>query len=242
MTQSVKTSNASKTSKTSKTSIRASMMARRTLAVMTTAGAAALFGAIGCAHAPVVEAGGEVAAVTPATGNWMPVGTTLNVRLDQSLGSSVSHASDQFTATVIDPVKALDGALVVPAGAMVFGHVTGLHAARIPGEQAVIRLDFDSLDSGGRHYPFDANVASVKVGHFVGSPSSETTRGAVTGAAAGVALGAIVSGFELSKIITGGLLGAAAGTVVSLGAGGNASELPAGSTMQLRATQAVQLR
>jgi len=55
-------------------------------------------------------------------------------------------------------------------------------------------------------------------------------------------LGAIISGGDLSKIISGGLLGAAAGTVISLGTGSTQSVIPAGSMMTIRSTQPVQIR
>jgi hypothetical protein len=198
---------------------------------------------VGCAQTARVEAGGDVAAATPVNRNYLPVGTTMNVRLNQSLGTSSSHEGDAFTATVVDNVMAQNGAVAVPAGATVYGHVTGLHNSSIPGDRSLIRLDFDRINLNGRDYPLEASVASVDVqNQSTGSSSGSTTRGAVTGAAAGAVLGAIVSGGELSKIITGGLLGAAAGTVISLGQGGTQSVIPAGSTMTIRSTQGVQVR
>jgi len=197
----------------------------------------------GCSQATRVESGGEVAPATPANRNFLPVGTSLNVRLNQSLGTTSSHEGDQFTATVVDPVIAQNGATAVPTGATVYGHVTGLHNSTIPGDRSLIRLDFDHLNFNGRDYPFNASVASVDVQKAsTSSSSSSTTRGAVTGAAAGAVLGAIISGGELSKILGGGLLGAAAGTVISLGQGGTESVIPAGSTMTIRATEGVNVR
>ena len=195
-----------------------------------------------CARNPQVQAGGEVAPATPVNARWLPAGTTLNARLNQSLSASSSREGDQFTATVTDPVIAQNGVTAVPAGAVLTGHITGLHSASIPGEQSVIRLDFDNLTFNGNTYPFDGSVASVNVANQ-GVTSSSTARSAATGAAAGAVLGAIVGGASLSKIIEGGLIGAAAGTVISLGTGGgNGNALPSGSTLQVRATQAVQIR
>lgn len=197
----------------------------------------------GCARNTQVSAAGEVAPAVPVNANYLPTGTTFNVRLNQTLGTTQSHDGDQFTATVIDPVVAQNGMTAVPAGATLTGHVTGLHNPSIPGEQAVIRLDFDNLMTNGVSYPFNGSIANVSVqNQSTGMNTSSVTRGAVTGAAAGAVLGAIVGGAELSKIITGGLLGAAAGTVISLGTGGTESVIPAGSTMTVRASQPVQLR
>lgn len=196
-----------------------------------------------CSQNARVESSGEVAPATPVNRNSLPSGTSMNVRLNESLGTSSSHEGDRFTATVADPVNAQNGATAVPAGAMVFGHVSGMHAAILPTEQAVIRLAFDSLNFNGRSYPFDASISSVDVqNQAANATTSSTVRGAATGAAAGAVLGAIISGGDLGKIISGGLLGAAAGTVISLGTGSTQSVIPAGSTMTIRSTQSVQIR
>ena len=212
---------------------------KRHLTVMI--GAAAVLSA--CAQNAQVQSSGEVAPATPANRNYLPAGTTMSVRLNESLGTVSSKEGDRFTGTLIDPVVATNGATAVPPGALVYGHVTELHSATLPTEQSVIRLDFDILSFNGRTYPFDASISNVTVKNEATNPTtSSTVKGAVTGAAAGAVLGAIVSGGDLSKIISGGLLGAAAGTVISLGTGGTQSVIPAGSTMTVRSTQNVQLR
>jgi hypothetical protein len=190
--------------------------------------------------ANVASSSGEVGTVTPINAATLPVGAAFQATLNQSIGTTSSHIGDQFTATVSSPLIASNGETVVPAGATVTGHVTGLHSGSVVGEQSVIRLDFDRLDMNGRSYPFDASVSNVKATNQVNKNGA--TKGAVTGAAAGAVLGAIVSGGELSKIITGGLLGAAAGTVISLGTGDVQAVIPAGSSMTLTSTTNVNLR
>ncbi|HMA23055.1 MAG: hypothetical protein ACM37U_07295 [Gemmatimonas sp.] len=196
-----------------------------------------------CAQNARVESSGEVAPATPVNSNSVPSGTAMHVKLNESLGTMSSHEGDHFSATLSDPVMAQSGTTVVPAGAVVYGRVTGIHSPTLPTEQAVIRLAFDSLNFNGRSYPFDASISSVNVQNQATNPTTGTTvRGAVTGAAAGAVLGAIISGGDLGKIISGGLLGAAAGTVISLGMGGTQSAIPAGSSMTIRSTQTVQIR
>jgi hypothetical protein len=190
--------------------------------------------------ANVASSSGEVGTVTPINAATLPVGAAFQATLNQSIGTTSSHIGDQFTATVSSPLIASNGETVVPAGATVTGHVTGLHSGSVVGEQSVIRLDFDRLDMNGRSYPFDASVSNVKATNQVNKNGA--TKSAVTGAAAGAVLGAIVSGGELSKIITGGLLGAAAGTVISLGTGDVQAVIPAGSSMTLTSTTNVNLR
>jgi hypothetical protein len=191
-----------------------------------------------CASGTQVSSGGEVAAATPANANWLPAGTTMNARFDQSI-STASHEGDAFSATVTDNVYAQNGAIAVPAGAVLRGHITGVHSGTLPTDQNVIRLNFETLDMNGRSYPFSASISNVNVQNS----SNNTVRNATTGAAAGAVLGAVLSGGELSKIVTGGLLGAAAGTVISMGQGGTSSAtIPAGSTVTVRSNQAVQVR
>ena len=112
----------------------------------------ALGAVAGCARNAQVESSGEVAAATPANRSVLPAGTSITARLNQSLGTSASKEGDQFTATVTDAVVAQNGATAVPSGAMLFGHVTGLHTANLPTDQAVIRLAFDSIGVNGRAF------------------------------------------------------------------------------------------
>ena len=205
--------------------------------------AGVLVAVAGCARNAQVESSGEVAPATPAGRSVLPAGTSFTARLNQSLGTSASKEGDQFTATVTDAVVAQNGATAVPSGAMLFGHVTGLHTANLPTDQAVIRLAFDSIGFNGRTFRFDASISDVAVRNESGNPStSQTVRDAAAGAAAGAVLGAIISGGDLSKMITAGLLGAAAGTAISLGTGTGQAVIPAGTTMKVRSTQEVRIR
>lgn len=209
---------------------------RNFLTILATAAAAASLGA--CATGTQVSAGGDVASATPTTAGYLPAGTTMNARFDQAISTS-NHEGDAFSATVTDNVYASNGSVAVPAGAMLRGHVTGVHSGNIT-DQNVIRLNFESLDMNGRTYPFSGSVSNVTVKN---GASSSTVRDAATGAVAGAVLGAVLSGAELSKIVTGGLLGAAAGTVISLGTGdASHATIPAGSAVTVRANQGVQVR
>jgi len=203
----------------------------------------ALAALAGCARNAQVESSGEVASATPANRSVLPAGTTMSARLNQSLGTSASKEGDQFTATVTNAVVAQNGATAVPSGAMLYGHVTGLHSATLPTDQAVIRLAFDSIGFNGRTFPFDASISDVAVRNESGNPSTNATvRDAAAGAAAGAVLGGIISGGDLSKMITAGLLGAAAGTAISLGTGTGQAVIPAGTTMRVRSTQELRVR
>lgn len=204
---------------------------------------AAAFAAGACASGTRVESAGEIAPATPMNGAVLPAGTTLRVRLNESVGTRSSHEGDQFTTVVTEAVRASNGVDAVPEGSMLFGHVSGLHSANVPGEHAVIRLAFDSVRIRGESYPFDAMISDVNVTREQTDPTTAgVAKEAGVGAIAGAALGVIIGGAELSKIITGGLLGAAAGTVISLGTGSTQSVIPSGTRMTVRSTETVRMR
>jgi len=204
---------------------------------------AAALAAGACSSGTRVESAGEIAPATPMNGAVLPAGTTMRVKLNETIGTISSHDGDQFTASVMEGVRAQNGVDAVPVGSMVFGRVTGLHQSAVPGEQAVIRLAFDSLRIRGMSYPFDGTITNVNVQTEQTDPTkASVAKEAGVGAIAGAALGAVLGGAELSKIITGGLLGAAAGTVISLGTGSTQAVIPAGTRMTLRSTETVSLR
>lgn len=205
--------------------------------------AIALLAAAGCARTAQVESGGDVVTTPlPSNTSSIPVGTTLEVTLDQTLGTQDSKVGDSFTASVSQPLNTTNGDLVVPKGAVVHGTVTGLHASEHAGDQAAIKLDFDTLTINGQAYAFDAKITSTDLKTQGGDTRNETLKKAGIGAAAGAALGAILGDASLGKIALGGLLGAAAGTAISLGAGEVQAVLPEGTPMTIQSTEMVALR
>ena len=197
----------------------------------------------GCARQATVESTGDVAiSSTPTDTRSLPSGTTLDVRLDQEIGTKTSKVGDTFTATVENPVVASNGATAVPVGSKVYGKVTGLDNSDRAGEAAAIRIDFERIVVDGVSRPFYAKVTATNLATRGADTRDETLRKAGVGAAAGAVLGAVLSGGDLDKILLGGALGAAAGTVISLGMGDVEGVLPAGTTMQLQTTRTVALR
>jgi hypothetical protein len=197
---------------------------------------------VGCARQTRVESGGEVElSATPVDSRTLPGGTTIEVRLDNEIGTKVSKVGDAFTATVENAIVAQNGTTMVPAGSKVYGKVTGVDNSDHVGEAAAIKIDFERLTVSGQDYPFNARVTATKL-QSRGDSRETTLKKAGVGAAAGAVLGAVLSGGELDKILLGGALGAAAGTVISLGMGDAEAVLPAGTRMTLQTTQVVSLR
>ena len=204
--------------------------------------ALAALGATGaCARTTTVESTGEVATATPVTANSLPTGAVVTVTLDQAVGTKTSKVGDTFSATVVDAIVASNGQTVVPAGSKVYGKVTGLQDSDNVGQKAAIRLDFERININGVERPFEANITQTNLQTQKEETRDETLKKAGIGAAAGAVLGAVIGGGDISKILGGAAIGAAAGTVISLGGGDVEAVLPAGSRMTLQTTQQVTL-
>jgi hypothetical protein len=154
------------------------------------------------------------------------------VKLNQSIGTESSHTGDTFTATVANPVVAQDAFVAIPAGSLLRGRITGIHISSNPNEQSVIRLAFEDLQIRGTTYPVRASISNVVVERpAAGATTSPIVRNA-----------AVISGAELSRMIAGGVLNAAVGTVISLGPGGTETGIPAGSSLTVRTNDNVKIR
>lgn len=197
----------------------------------------------GCARQATMESAGDVAISASPADSWsLPSGTMIDVRLDQEIGTKSSRVGDTFAATVNPAVIAQNGITAVPAGSKVYGKITGLDNSDRVGDAAAIRVDFERIDIGGISHPFYAKVNATNLETRGADTRNETLKKAGIGAAAGAVLGGILSGGDLDKILIGGALGAAAGTVISLGMGDVEGVLPAGTTMKLQTTRIVGLR
>jgi hypothetical protein len=210
---------------------------RKTIAAIYSLAALVATGA--CARTTTVESTGEVAPATPVNANTLPTGSVVTVSLDQPVGTKTSKVGDTFSATVAEPIVAANGQTVVPAGAKVYGKVTGLQDSDNVGQKAAIRLDFERINVNGVERPFEANITATNLQTQKEETKDETLKKAGIGAAAGAVLGAVISGGDISKILGGAAIGAAAGTIISLGGGDVEAVLPAGSKMTLQTTQQV---
>jgi hypothetical protein len=202
--------------------------------------AAIAFGAAiaGCSQAVQVESAGDVSSdVIPSTASALPIGTTLEVQLDQSISATQSRVGDQFTAHVTNAVMAQNGATVVPVGAVVQGRVTGVEPSSDPTRPGLIRLDFESLRFNDRSYPFNASVERTAI---PGRSNDDLLKAAGAGAAVGGVLGAVI-GRDVKGVLVGGAIGAATGSLISLGMQSGDARLPEGTRLTLRNNSRVAL-
>jgi hypothetical protein len=203
-------------------------------------GCAAALLAFGCRQADVVSEPATAAQVqtAPPTRDYIPQNTVLAIQLGQTLGTEHNRVGDRFTGTVVDALRAGDGTVVVPRGALVTGTVTQLQKSHRVGEHAAIGLGFQSIAVDGSALPLTADVVETKV--ETTREGGDVAKGAGGGALAGGVLGAILGGG--SGALKGGLIGAAGGTLIGLGAGDVEAKLPAGTFMTIRTTQPIVLR
>ena len=175
----------------------------------------------------------------PATADVVPEGTVMDLRLNDRLGTEISRVGEAFTATLADPVTAETGRVAIPAGATVYGTVTGIDGSEGVGDQAAIRLDFDRLEANGQGYDFSAEI--VETGVETDRDDDIIGEETAIGAGAGAALGLILEG-DLLAALLGGALGAGAGTAISLGTGDVDAVLPSGTMMTVQTEQRIALR
>ena len=136
--------------------------------------------------------------------NYIPAGTTIEVRIVESLTSEKVQVGDIFHATLTEPLV-IEGREMYPKGADVAGRVTEAHASGRLSDPGVLALEITQISYNGRTTP-------VRVEPYTLRGESHTKSNA-TKIGGGAALGAVIGA------IAGGGKGAAVGTVVGAGAG-----------------------
>jgi hypothetical protein len=184
-----------------------------------------LCGALACSRTSQTSTAGDWSTeVVPRDASALPIGANVTVELDQAIGGG-SATGQTFTMHLTQPVVALDRAIVIPSGAIVFGHVAGVDGSPNRATAAILRLEFDSLRYEGHRHPFSALVARVALpsGSTVVSPGLDTS--------AVPPLGRVVRDSAAPSLPT---------DRISLGAEAQA-RLPQGTRMTLRSTRHIAL-
>jgi hypothetical protein len=130
----------------------------------------------------------------------IPSGTTMAVRLVDTIDSETAQQGQTFHATLDSPL-AVDGETVIPSGFDVEGHIVTVQSAGKFAGQSVLVLQLDRLSASGKNYSIQTDQYSRK-----GSSRGKNTAAKVgTGAGIGAIIGAIAGGGK------GAAIGAAAG-------------------------------
>ena len=165
----------------------------------------------------------------------VPAGTTLTVRLRQTLSSKTNKPGDSFSATVTSPVS-VGGKTVIPAGSTAHGKVLNAKKQGAFKGAADLALELTSVSVNGATY-------AISTGEWEQTEKGKGKRTAVAiggGAAGGAIIGALAGGGKGAAIGAG--VGAGAGTAVAGATGGKNVNLPAESALSFKLTQPVSIQ
>jgi len=164
--------------------------------------------------------------VTPSRrgSNEIAVGQELDARLQTPLSSSTAAVEDRFEATTLVDLYSGD-MLLVPAGSVLRGVVSGVEKATRTDRRGRLTLSFDQMTVDRQTYRIRATVTQALEGEGIKGEVGKMT----TGAAAGAIIGGILGGFKgaLAGILIGG-----GGTV--LATPGTNVDLAAGTVLRVR--------
>jgi hypothetical protein len=166
---------------------------------------------------------GPVEANTAQRGR-VAAGQELDVRLQSSLSSETATVEQRFEATTaVDLTQ--NGRVLIPAGSVVRGVVSGVRPAGRIERAGSLTLSFDQIVINGRQHAIRGSATQV----FESGGIREETGTAGVGAGAGAVIGGILGG------VKGAILGAVIGAGGAIAAtDGKDISLPAGSIVRIR--------
>jgi BON domain len=130
----------------------------------------------------------------------IPSGTTMAVRLVDTIDSETSQPGQSFHATLDSPL-AVEGETAVPAGYDVEGHIVDVKSAGKFQGQSLVALQLDRVKVGDKYY----NIQTDQYRRQGSSRGKNTAEKVGAGAGIGAIIGAIAGGGK------GAAIGAAAG-------------------------------
>ena len=165
----------------------------------------------------------------------LPAGTSIPVRITQTLDSKTTQTGDKFTGVVASDVLQ-DGMVVLPAGTPVTGHVDeAKDAAHFKGS-ALLTISLSSISRHGERIDVATEPYS-KQGEGRGKNTAEKVGG---GAAVGAILGGILGGGKGAAIgaTAGGGVGAGANTITR----GQQVQIPSESVVRFKLSNSIMVR
>ncbi|BCS31539.1 hypothetical protein TBR22_A07400 [Luteitalea sp. TBR-22] len=163
-------------------------------------------------------------AAPSARAGEIAVGQELDARLQTPLSSQTAEVEDRFEATTL--VDLYQGStLLVPAGSVLRGVVSGVERASRIDRRGSLTLAFDQMTVDGRTYRIRGSVTQALEGPGIKGEVGKMT----AGAAAGAIIGGILGGFQ------GAMVG------IAVGGGGSLLALP-GTNVKVDAGTVLRVR
>jgi len=148
-------------------------------------------------------------------------GAKFRVRNNEELSSKTSKVGDTFTATVVDPMYAEGGELVIPNGSIINGRVTEVKPAKKGGEPGTIDVEFYSVKLPNKKtYTINGSLTDLSEDSAKSDDEGQASGDKMKhrkiifiggGAAGGAVLGSIIGGGKATAI--GAIIGAVGGII-----------------------------
>jgi hypothetical protein len=163
----------------------------------------------------------------------IPAGTSLAIRVDQSISVKTARAGDRFTGEIVNPVADGYGTLIVPKGTRVGGVVAAAHRRGHFKGASVLELRLTSMELGGHEMPIETRA-------FAESKKGKGKRTAAIiggGSGLGMLIGGVATGG--AGLLWGGLAGAGAGTAAAGLTGNRDLVIPAETVVHFKLSEDV---
>ena len=158
----------------------------------------------------------------------IPAGTTLAIRINESINVKHTHAGDRFTGEVVEPVVMENGSVAVPKGTPVAGVVDEAHRRGHFKGASILELRLTSMNLNGQRYSLDTHD-NVRTKKGKGKRSAAFIGG---GSGLGMLVGGVATGGV--GLLVGGLVGGGVGTAVGGLTGNRDLDIPAESIVHFK--------
>jgi hypothetical protein len=159
------------------------------------------------------------------TGYTLPTGSTISIRMIDSINSEVNKVGDTFVAVLDVPIVS-GGVEVVPRGADIRGRISNVNEAGRVAGKAELGLELTQLVVNGISY----NVTTSEYQEAGESRGGQTAKRAAVGAGLGAIIGAVAGGGKGAAVGAG--VGAGGATAVQVLTKGEKLNIPSETLLE----------